>query len=362
MTACVGSNGVDTAQRSSAVTASPDVSGARQPNPVRAYSLLANNHLLVADVASGTVLTELRLAGPAAVGAPLRALAFSPDRGSLFALVSEASGRALVVTVGTITLKVTATFELGRELRYRGLAVGPRTERLYLFANRENDAVVRVLDPSNGGTQDWLARASNGRNWFVYQGGVAADEGALFISYHGADTTGIDRFEIQPTGLARCGIPSAPESGCFRTHGSFALFGNELFAATGEPFVMALDAKTGVKRRDYHLGLEGNHLMEFAIAPNAGLFAVGSCGYNRGLAVADLASRQFQVLVAPGQSSAICGERIGVPEDGSLLVVARTAIPVPALVPGALEVLSPSGETLRSIRTSAEPVDLLLSR
>jgi hypothetical protein len=331
-----------------------------EPSP-RAYVLLANNHLLVADVASGAVISELTLAGPAAPSA-VRAMALSSDRGSLFVLVSEANGRALVAAVDTMTLKVTKTFELGRELRYRGLAVGPRTARLYLFANRESDAVVRVLEPRDGGTQDWLARASNGRYWFVYQGGVSADESALFISYHGADTTGIDRFDIQPTGLARCGIPSAPESGCFRTHGSFELFGNELFAATGEPFVMALDAKTGVKHRDYQLGLEGNHLMEFAIAPAAGLYAVGSCGYNRGLAVADLASHKFQVLDAPGQRSAICGERIGVLDDGALLVVAKTAAPVPALVPGEILVLSGEGRILRTIRTSAEPVDLLLWR
>jgi DNA-binding beta-propeller fold protein YncE len=341
MTACIGA---DTAQLTP-----------------RTYALLANNHLLVADAATGTAITELTLPGPAAVAAPLRALALSSDRGSLFVLVSEANGRALVAAIDTQTVKVTATFELGRDLRYRGIAIGPRTARLYLFANRESDAVVRVLDPSNGGTQDWLARASNGRYWYVYQGDVSADESALFISYHGADTTGIDRFDIQPTGLARCNIPSAPESGCFRTHGSFALFGNELFAATGQPFVTALDAKTGVKRRDYQLGLEGNHLMEFAIDPTAGIYAVGSCRYNRGLAVADLASHQYQVLVPPGQLSPICGERIGVLDDGALLVVAKTAASVPALAPGEILVLSGDGRVLRTIPTSAEPVDLLIS-
>jgi len=125
---------------------------------------------------------------------------------------------------------------------------------------------------------------------------------------------------------------------------------------------MALDAVTGVKRRDYQLGLEGNHLMEFTIVAAAGIYAVGSCGYNRGLAVADLASSQFRVLVPPGQSSAVCGERIVALDDASLLVVAKTAVPAPALTPGALVVLSRSGEILRTIPTSAEPVDLLLSR
>lgn len=362
MASCTGTGGgIVTSEPPLARTAGSEVTGAPRPASARAYALLANNHLLVADVVSGSVVAELTLAGPAAA-ASIRALAFSSDGDSLFVLASEANGRALVAVIDTLTLKLTATFELDRELRYRGLAMGARTARLYLFANRENDAVVRVLDPSDGRTQDWLARASNGRNWFVYQGEVSADESALFISYHGADTTGIDRFDILSTGLARCSIPSAPESGCFRTHGSFALFDDQIFAATGQPFVTALDSKTGVKRRDYQLGLEGNHLMEFAIDRAAGLFAVGSCGYNRGLAVADLASRQFQVLVVPGQSSAVCGDRISVLENGALLVVAKTAAPVPALVPGDLVVLSGTGVILRTIRTSAEVVDLLLSR
>jgi hypothetical protein len=362
LASCTGTGGgILTSEPPPARTTSSEVTSGPRHASARTYALLANNHLLVADVVSGSVVAELTLAGPAAP-APIRALALSSDRGSLFVLASEANGRALVAVIDTLTLKLTATFELDRELRYRGLAVGRRTARLYLFANRENDAVVRVLDPSNGDTQEWLARAANGRNWFVYQGDVTADESALFISYHGADTTGIDRFDILSTGLARCSIPTAPESGCFRTHGSFALFDDQIFAATGQPFVTALDPKTGVKHRDYQLGLEGNHLMEFAIDRAAGLFAVGSCGYNRGLAVADLASRQFQVLVAPGQSSAVCGDRLSVLENGALLVVAKTAVPVPALVPGDLVVLSGTGVILRTIRTSAEVVDLLLSR
>jgi len=328
----------------------------------RAFSLLANNHLLVVDITSGAVLAELTLAPPAAVISQMHAMAIGRDGKTLFALVSGASGQAMVAAIDTVTLKVAATFDPGGGLEFRGLAVGPRTGRLYLFANHTGDAVVRVLDPVGGqATQTWPARASGGRMWLVYQGAVASDESALYLSYHGPDTTGIDRFEIQATGLLRCGIASAPASGCFRTHGSFALRDGELIAATGEAPWVALDPVTGALHGQFDLQLEGNHLMEFGIAAGIGrLYAVGSCGYTGGLAAVDLATHRTQVVAPSRTPGVICGERIAAIGDGSLLVVAKTAIPVPTLVPGALVVLSSDAKTLRTIKTSAEPIDLLL--
>ena len=74
----------------------------------------------------------------------------------------------------------------------------------------------------------------------------------------------------------------------------------------------------------------------------------------------DLATKQTQVLVASRSIGAICGERIVSLSDGSLLVVAKTAVSVPSPLPGALVVLSKDGKTLRMIPTSAESMDLLL--
>ncbi len=122
-----------------------------------------------------------------------------------------------------------------------------------------------------------------------------------------------------------------------------------------------LDPVTGVPRGQYDLHLEGNHLVEFGIATGIGrLFAVGSCGYTGGLAAVDLATHQTQVLAPSRTPGVICGERIVALGDGSLLVIAKTGMPVPSLVPGALVVLSGDGKTLRTIKTSAEPIDLLL--
>jgi hypothetical protein len=363
MAACSGPVG------SSVVSATPSQPADAPPsgtiaasNNARVFSLLANNHLLVADIMSGAVLVELTLAAPAPVPSGVHGMALDRDGRTLFVLVTGANERATIATVDTATLQVAATLDPGASLEYHGLAIGPRTGRLYLFANHGGDAVVRILDPvGRQEPQTWLAHASGGRTWRVYQGAVTADESALYLSYHGPDTTGIDRFEIQPIGLLRCNIVTFPDSGCLRTHGSFALHDGALIAATGDSPVLALDPVSGARRGEYDLKLEGNHLTEFGIAGGIGrLFAVGSCGYTGGLATVDLASHQTHLLAPSRTAGVICGERIAALGDGSLLVVAKTAIPAPSLAPGALVVLSSDGKTLRTIKTSAEPIDLLL--
>jgi hypothetical protein len=119
---------------------------------------------------------------------------------------------------------------------------------------------------------------------------------------------------------------------------------------------------TGAQRAQVDFKLEGNHLMEFGIAVGARrAYAVGSCGYSGGLATVDLATQETRVLAPSRSAGVICGERIAALDDGSLLVIARTAIPAPSLAPGALVVVGSSdGTTLRTIKTSAEPVDLVL--
>lgn len=328
----------------------------------RVFSLLTNNHLVVADVNTGVVLAELTLAGPPAPQSQMRAMAVSPERHILYVVVSEASGRARIALIDTATLRFASSIDLGGDLEYRGLALGPRTGRLYLFANQRGDALVRVIDPSGSQPpQTWPGRKSDGRTWFIYQGAVSSDEAALYLSYHGPDTTGIDRFEIQPTGLIRCSITTRPESGCFLTHGPFALEGGVLTASMGEQPLAVLDPLTGARRSEYNVMLEGNHMPEFTIASGVGrIYAIGSCGYTGGLSMVDLASGQTQVLVASRTIGAVCGERIVGLNDGSLLVVAKTAMSVPSPVPGALLVLSKDGKTLRMIPTSAESMDLLV--
>ena len=57
--------------------------------------------------------------------------------------------------------------------------------------------VVTVLDPDRGTLEaTWPAREAEGHDWLVYQAAVSGDERDLFISYHGVNTTGIDRFTV----------------------------------------------------------------------------------------------------------------------------------------------------------------------
>jgi hypothetical protein len=328
----------------------------------RAFSLLTNNHLLVADLNTAAVLAELTLGGPSAPQSQMRAMAVSPDGHTLYAVVSEAGGRARIAVIDTATLRLTTSIDLGSEFVYRGLAMGPRTGRLYLFANQSGDAVVQVIDPSAAQSpQTWPARKAEGRTWFIYQGAVSPDETTLYLSYHGPDTTGMDRFAIQPTGLLRCSMTTRPESGCFLTHGPFAVDDGVLLASMAEQPLAALDPLTGARRNEYNLQLDGNHMLEITVASAIRrIYAVGSCGYTGGLSMVDLSTSQTQVLVASRSVDAICGERIVSRDDGSLLVVAKTAVSVPYLVPGALIVLSKDGTFLRMIPTSAESMDLLL--
>lgn len=148
---------------------------------VRAYSLLANNHLLVADLASGATIAELTLATAAPLPAQIRGLALSADGARLFALVRETEERAFVAAIDTSTLTVTARLTLAEPAEYRGLSVGPRTGRLYVYALRGGDAIVTVLDSRDGSVQTWVARPSDGRSWWVYQGMVTADESTLLL-------------------------------------------------------------------------------------------------------------------------------------------------------------------------------------
>src|SRR5207248_2446692 len=143
----------------------------------------------------------------------------SPDGERLFVLVPGAPDQVVVVDVATIAVRATYPLAADGSL-FRSLVVGPATGRLYLFGNRADPrvptptpgppnngqgaagVVVSVLDPARGTLEaTWTAREAEGRDWLVYQAAVSDDERDLFISYHGVDTTGIDRFTVTPVGL-----------------------------------------------------------------------------------------------------------------------------------------------------------------
>jgi hypothetical protein len=180
------------------------------------------------------------------------------------------------------------------------------------------------------------------------------------------NTSGIDWFDITPTGLSRC-------QSCFTSsHGGFAVYGDGLLAATGSQLILEVD-QSGKVKQGHDTGLRNTHLMEFAVDVKARrLYAVGSCGYTHGFCTVDLeagaaissdrtagwhfAAEPKKPLVYTGEH---CGERLSLGSKG-LAVIAQTAKPVPSLGPGRLLFVDgATGKLIRSVETPAEPLDVL---
>lgn len=361
---------------------------------VPVYALLADNQLLAVRADSG-VLVARRLAPtppPATWRFVGHDLVFSRDGATLYALAPGFPGTDdRVAVVDAPTAAVRSTFSLPGQGVYRGLALGPVTDRVYVFGTRDGSAIVTVLDPQTGRIlDDWVARPLDGPSWDVYQGAVSADERRIYLSYHGEKTTGIDWFALDANGLHRCTPPRPvfPSSGCIPTHGGFVLHGNGLLAATGTNVVLDV-GPDGMVRRAFDTKLNGNHLMEFTVdAASNRLYAVGSCGYAGGLSSVDLGGggilttptsdgewrwratpepSAVRALVPPepgiGDTGEPCGQRIVVAPSGQL-VIAKLPIPDPRPgIPGALLFLDPTtGRVTRTVVTPAEPVDVVAAR
>lgn len=231
---------------------------------------------------------------------------------------------------------------------------------------------MQTVDPVSGqAAPRWIAREPDAHAWTVYQGGVTEDERTLFISYHGPDTTGIDRFTVLTNGLARCPSSAVPGRGCIDGHGGFIIMGTHLLIATGGSAIIERDWE-GQEQRRLITGLEHTHLMEFVTDPRAHrLYAVGSCGYTPGFSAVELggenrdptateASPIMPVVVATPRNAAeqVCGERLAL--AGNMLVVGQSALSVPSPTrAGKLLLVDPStGSPLQSIPLPAEPVDV----
>jgi hypothetical protein len=358
------------------------------------FALLADGRLLVVRP-DGSLLAETRLAPPPPSGADRAVghyLVLSSDGRFVLALVPgqpEAPDQLAVVDARSGQAQMTVP--LPDTTTFRGLALGPRTGRVYLFGNagevvrspgldppapRQVSVVVAVLDPADGRiVRGWTVRPADGHDWRVYQGAVSPDERRLFVSYHGPDTTGIDWLELAPDGPQRCPDAARPGRGCLDAHGGFALHQAGLLAATGTPVVLELD-HTGAVRRGLDTALAGNHLVEFVMDETAQrLYAVGSCGYAGGFSAVSLQGGGVPTTPSvPGEwawiatpepprslrRGGVCGERLAL--GANILVVGKTQQPVPQPSrAGALRMLEPSsGEVTSTVPTPSEPLDVLV--
>ncbi len=308
------------------------------------YALLADNALVLSD-SSGEV-TVANLGPPGDAYGTGRFLAW--DGATLYALGNTRPGTAAIAVVDGARGQLLRTLEVATEpnVFYRGISVGRQSGFLYLFGNRITgadrgsgphggpplDAIVRVVEPRGGAVQrTWTARAFDGTSWFVWQGEVTADETAVYLSYHGTDTTGIDRLEVRHSGLVGCGAGSGRGTACLVTHGGFELLGSTVLALGGQSDLVEV-AVDGREIRRFALQLPGNHLMDLFLDVVEGVvFVPGSCGYAGGLARLDLASGQVRTLVPPAASEAkeICGDRVTLARP-DVLVLGHNAAPVPS--------------------------------
>jgi len=400
LTACSGLP----AGRSTPLAPTAAVATARPPGPARVaatvvgtppvgaatiVALLATNQLL-AVAGDGTVLAELTLAAPSpAARANGQFLALGRDGQRLFALAPGTPERVVVLDVATFATLASYPLPPGGDT-VRSLLVGPTTGRLYLVGNRAEPGgptpvtsvgtdqqaagvVVTVLDPDGGRVvATWTARAAAGHDWFVYQAALAADERQLFLSYHGTDTGGIDRFALTETGLARCASAGPPNLGCLRAHGPFALYGDGLLLQHGdEPLIDAAD-REGQVRRTFDTQLVGNHMVALAVDARAGrLYAVGDCGYVPGFSALDLtadgppttSAAPATPIIAPtaGDGPPPCGSQLALGPAG-LVVVGQSAYPEPdPLLPGKLVLVDGrTGGVDRTVVTPAAPIDVLV--
>lgn len=341
------------------VTGSGPAASAERPAAVYAY--LADNTIVRTDEQFG-VWRITRIAPKAAVqGGAGHSLAFSADGRTLWAL--SVTGQRLVA-LAPLTLAIRRSIAFPPTEVPRALAVGPRTGRLYVAYTVERpvpkrrdqpkDARLRILDPS--GTRrlaDTLVRPAGRRSWWVYALAVDQEERRAYVSYHGSDTSGLDTLNIRDRRMTRCRRPGYLV--CWgQPHGTVAVVGDNVYAATGAPWIGEY-ARDGTLGRRLETGLGNVHLMEFAVTPGGDrLYAATWCAFGLAFASVDVASGEATPL-----KSTACGNSIAATSTSAIVGSIRRGVADPNRR-GKLLVVDPAtGDVVRQHMTPSEPVDLL---
>ncbi|GEM_PF-1816675 len=359
-------------------------SGGAKPSNV--VALLSNNRLAEVDSDTGGLFRDLALAGVPAAGTfrpPGHYLALSRDRHALYVLVPDqpaGSNRLVVLALPDLSRRATYSFASG-DARYQSLAVGPVTGHVYLFGSRPGTAVVSELDPEQGAIlhtwavkslANWTPKGPVPGDFLIYQAAVAPGERTLYYSYYGGrlDLAGIDWLQRTPDGVIPCRA-TLKSGACLPGIAGFQFYGDGVLAVsaddTSSGTVFDVD-RSGQVRRTLYFQLGGGFLMDFALDARAGkLYAVGSCGYRGGLSVLDLQSGAAEDPVPPGPPGmpaehVPCGQRLALLPNGHLVVGnVPGALNPRAGVGGALLFLdTATGQTLREVPTSSQPIDVLV--
>lgn len=117
----------------------------------------------------------------------------------------------------------------------------------------------------------------------------------------------------------------------------------------------------------FHSGLEGNHVMEFAVDPShSRIYPIGPCEYAGGLSRIDLSSGTTRLLVPPSQNPVneppkVCGSRARMlPGRGTLVLAATSGVPHgEKAAAAALFVDAQSGRVEQRVPLPAPAADLL---
>jgi hypothetical protein len=208
-----------------------------------------------------------------------------------------------------------------------------------------------------GGGRSGSGAASPGaaptRTWPVYATAAFAGGARLAVSYHGADTSGIDVVDLGELETVRCS-GSLPGAECStQVRGDVVGYAGGMVATTGLADLLLLDGHGQVTRvLDTGLGGSGSsgaaqRITEIAVDETGHVaYALGSCGYAGGLASVALPGGRARLLRVPatagsapaepvldapvrrgrpaGASGSICGDRVLVAPGGSVLAVVNT--------------------------------------
>lgn len=360
--------------------------------PAKTYiaTILASGEVIVIDAATGQAMLSTTSLGNSIpqVG---RYLKHDPRNKRLVVLVPGlASSKARLVEISLPSFATRNLASLPTDAGYTSLDLGERTGSTYVFA-----AAGKVLRVSPSGDSITLiqTRDSAGphQEVYVYRGAVALNERRIFQSFHGG-RSGLFWYDHDSRGgMHRCPSVAKEAPRCAPSHGSFETVGTDILVATGMRELWRVNSQGEVIGR-YDTGLEGNHLMEFAVnRARTSIAAVGSCRYTGGLSVLSMRARGTAkqrtgprdlmdariVFVAPSHVSApggfspepprasICGERIAYSNDDRWIAVAR-----PILMPFRIsnvavsgEILlldAMSGEVVRKFQVASEPMDVIV--
>jgi hypothetical protein len=191
---------------------------------------------------------------------------------------------------------------------------------------------------------------------------LSPDETRLYVSYHGADTTGADWFTITDAGVTRCRARRQYEGvGCVsEAHGMVVPFEDGFVAATGWSTVLVVDGAGAVRKR-WDIPLTGRHLRTIALDGERRLYVVADCHpvVGGGLSRVDIPEEVAVVLPQP-EGGHVCGDTIGV-GPGNLLVLA-TRVSFTAKPPGLLLVDGETGRVVEEVATDPEPTEVVVAR